>query len=259
MITMDRLAYNSKIKDVSPAFKAGLSISALVYTLLVDNALFSIGIFALMALLCTMLSGLRMRRFLKMCAIPFGFLLIGTVTISVGFSPAPVGFISLPFCGNYLVITQAGAILAVNVFLKSMASISCLYFLYVSTPIGCLLGLLDRMHTPKLLAELMMMIYRFIFILIGMAEQMALAQKARLGNITYGASFRSISVLASSVFVGAFQKSTKLYDAMESRGYNGDFAFTGELAGMSNRQKTVLAVYELVLLVTAVLTKLIAG
>ncbi|WP_312640850.1 cobalt ECF transporter T component CbiQ [Hydrogenoanaerobacterium sp.] len=259
MVTMDRLAYGSKIKDVSPAFKAGLAVSTLLCTLLVSENLFSAGVLALMTLLCIVISGLPLRRYLRMCAIPFWFLLLGVVTISVSFSAEPAGFVNLPVFGSYLVVTRAGVEQALNVFLKSMAGVSCLYFLYVSTPMSDLLGLLDRMHTPKLLTELMMMIYRFIFILLGMAEQMAVAQKARLGNMGYRASFRSLSVLASSVFVGAFQKSSRLYDAMESRGYDGDFAFTGELIRTTGRQKAMLAVYELALISAAIFTKLIAG
>lgn len=257
MVMMDRVAYSSKIKDISPAVKAGLAVSTLLCTLVVGDNLFSAAALLWMAFLCVGVSGLPFRRFLALCALPFWFLLLGAVTISVSFAETPVGLWNLPCFGAYLMVTKAGLAQALNMFLKSMAGVSSLYFLFVSTPVGDLMGLLARLHTPKLFTELMLMIYRFIFILINMAEQMTTAQRARLGNVGYRASFRSVSVLASSIFVGALQKSERIYDAMESRGYDGDFPFTGELVRASVRQKIAFAAYLLVLAGAAVTVKLV--
>lgn len=252
MVIMDSLAYNSKIKGASPAIKAGLAISTLLGTLVVGKNLFSLAVLAVSALACTAISGLAVRRYLRLCAVPFGFLLLGMLTIVVNVSVQPQGLWNMPVFGGYIVITQAGIVQALNVFLKSMAGISCLTFLYVSTPVNDLLGLLDRMRTPPLLIELMLMMYRFIFILLGMSSQMTTAQHSRLGSAGFRASMRSLASLASSVFVGAFQKSNQLYDAMESRGYDGTIAFTGELPRAGFKQKLVFALYEALLIISAV-------
>ncbi len=259
MTTVDRIAYTSKLKDMSPAIKAGLAVSTLLGVLVVSQNIFSVVVFALMTALCTAGSGLPLRQYRKMCAIPFWFLLAGAAVVAVGFSEVPAGLWHVRIFGVYLVVTLDSLCWALELFLRSMAGVSCLYFLCVTTPVNDLLGLLNRMHAPKLLTELMMMIYRFIFLLAGLAGQMAVAQKARLGNAGYRASLRSVSMLASSVFVCAFQKSAAIYDAMESRGYDGNFDFTGELSRSTGRQRLIFAAYEVLLIGAVVAVKWIAG
>lgn len=256
MLIMDKIAYSSKILKLSPAFKAGLALFTLLCTIIAGENIFSAAVFVFMSFMCIVISGFSVKKYVKLCFIPFWFLLLGAATISVSFLPQPTGVFNLPFFGGFAVVTQAGLLQAANMFLKAMACVSCLYFLYVTTPISELLGLLDKLHTPKLMTELMMMTYRFIFILINMAQQMKIAQNSRLGNINYKSSFRSLSVLASSLFVGAFVKSEQIYSAMESRGYSGDFAFTGELTPVTKGQKLILSLYITLLLALLVLLKL---
>lgn len=257
MVVMDKIAYSSKLLEQSPAFKAGLALSSLVAVLAAGENIFSLAIFCVMTFLCVKVSGLSAKSYIKLCLVPFWFLLLGAVTISISFTPQPVGMFNFAIFNSYMIITRAGLLQALNMFLKAMAGVSCLYFMYVTTPVNELLGLLDKVHTPKLLTELMMMIYRFIFILINMAEQMLAAQKARLGGSGFRASFRSFSVLASSLFVGAFQKSEQIYNAMESRGYDGDFAFTGELTPMTREQKIIFMLYIPALIAAVVYVKLL--
>ena len=257
MVVMDKIAYTSKLFGVSPVLKAGLALSALVFTIAVGENIFSVMVFVFMSFLCTVVSGLSLRRYAKLCLIPFWFLLLGAVTIAISVSEVAGGLLCAPFFGNYIMLTNEGLLQALNMFLKSLAGVSCLYFLYVTTPVSALLGLLDKIHTPKLMTELMMMIYRFIFILINMAEQMLTAQQARLGSSSYRASFRSFSVLASSLFVCAFQKSEQIYNSMESRGYSGEFAFTGEIKPTTAQQKVVFILYIMVLSTAALCAKLL--
>lgn len=249
---LDTLAYSSRLKGISPAVKAAAAISTMTAVLLLSDNLFSLGVLLAAMLACTALSGLTFRRYLRLCAIPLWFLLLGACTLAVNFSAEAIAGWNLPLFGGYLSVTQEGLIQALNLFLKSLAGVSCLLFLYVSTPVGDLLGLLDRMHAPPLLTELMLMMYRFIFILLGLSRRMTTAQQSRLGTSGFGASMRSLAALASSVFVAAFQKSAQIYDAMESRGYDGTIAFTGELPQADTKQKLFFALYEALLIFAAI-------
>ncbi|MEM1483766.1 cobalt ECF transporter T component CbiQ [Oscillospiraceae bacterium PP1C4] len=237
MVTIDQHAYRSRLRGISPAAKAVFAIGSLLVCVSASSNTLSVAIFCIMAYFSICKSGVSAKTYLLLCGIPFWFVIIGSLTVGVHLSQTSEGLLSLPVFDRYLVLTQSGAAQAVNLFLKSMASVSCLYFLYVSTTINQLLGLLERLRCPKLFIELMMLIYRFIFVLLGVAEQIAVAQKSRLGNISYAASLRSIGILGSSVFIKAFKRSSDILNAMESRGYDGSLDYTAELVPMAAREK----------------------
>ena len=108
-----------------------------------------------------------------------------------------------------------------RIFLTAMASVSCLYALSCHTPMTDFILFLKRIHVPALLIELMVLIYRFIFILLDCAHAISISQRARLGNKDFKTSLRSFSALISSLFIRAVSRSSILYDAMESRCYDG--------------------------------------
>ena len=240
---IDRLAYQSKLCDVSPGLKAIFSVVSLFLVIFAASNLFSILVFGVMFYACVWLSGLPARDFVRLCRIPFVFLIIGVLTIAFNYSQVAAGLVHIPFFHGYLVVTKESGFAALNLFLKSMSAISCLYFLYVSTPVDHLLGLMDKMHLPKILTEMMMMILRFIFILTDLMHQLATAQNARLGNRGPWRRLKSAAVLASSIFVKAFIKSDDIYKAMESRGYTGEMAYTQTLTRADGKQKALVAAY----------------
>ncbi len=86
-----------------------------------------------------------------------------------------------------------------------------------------------------------MLIYRFIFVLLNISEQISVAQKSRLGNVNFSASLRSAGILGGSIFIKAFKRSNDILNAMESRGYTGSIDYTSELLPMSAREKRLLA------------------
>jgi cobalt/nickel transport system permease protein len=75
---------------------------------------------------------------------------------------------------------------------------------------------------PKLIVELMGLIYRSIFVLLETADTMFTAQNSRLGYSDLKSGYRSLAALASTLFIRAYKKSDQLYIALESRGYDGE-------------------------------------
>ncbi len=259
MIWMDRLADDSRLKGLSPAIKGVLSMFTLLLCLGVDSTPFSLLVLLIGTISCTAGAGLSVKYYVKLLCIPFWFILIGALAVAVNITPQPAGFFSLPVLGYYLCISKAAIWQAAGLFLKSLACVSCVYFFYVSTPMPQVFGLLQRMHLPAILIEMMMMIYRFIFILLRIAEDMSISQKSRLGNQTFGSSFRSLSILASSVFVKALQKSTDVLNAMESRGYDGAIRYNTGLQKSLPQYWAVTAGYCMFLVLLVLLIKGLGG
>ena len=128
----------------------------------------------------------------------------------------------------------------IQLILTALASVSCLYFLSFTTPMPDILEVLRKLHCPKLLIELMLLIYRFIFVLLDTASALTTSQNCRLGNRDYKTSIRSFGMLGSALMIRAVQRSNKLYDAMEARCYDGTIRVLSE--SRPPRKKIVAAI-----------------
>ena len=112
----------------------------------------------------------------------------------------------------------------------AFSSVACLYFLILTTPVTDLLAVLRRLHCPWLLLELMLLIYRAIFVLLDIAGAIQTAQNCRLGNRSFSSKLRCMGQMLSVLLVRSLKKSSLLYDAMESRLYDGRIRVLEETA-----------------------------
>ena len=100
-----------------------------------------------------------------------------------------------------------------------MGAVACMYFLTLNTPVTDVTMALEKLHVPRLLVELMELIYRFIFVLAETAANIRIAQESRLGYQGLRRSISSLGTLISMVFLRAWRKADRVYTALESRGY----------------------------------------
>ena len=135
----------------------------------------------------------------------------------------------------------------IRVFFTAMASVSCMYFLACNTTMTDLLTLFRRMKCPPVLVELMLLIYRFIFVLLDCAHAISTAQQSRLGYRDYKTSIQSFGGLASHLFICSIKRSERLYDAMEARGYDGTIQVLDEEHPPKKSEIVGIAVFELCL------------
>ena len=111
---------------------------------------------------------------------------------------------------------------SVKVLFRSLAAVSCLYFLSLSTPIVELLSVLRKLKVPKLFIELMSLIYRFIFIILDTVNMIYISQNSRLGYSNLKTGYNSLGKLIGSLFLSSYKRSQDMYTALESRCYDGD-------------------------------------
>lgn len=155
-------------------------------------------------------------------SIPLLFLILSTIAIPFNFSETPLDLWAIPLLGKYLTISKQGIITAVNLIATAFSCVSCLYLLILTTPVIDLLGVLKKLHLPAILIEILLLMYRFIFVLLDVGEAILISQKCRLGHKNIKTSITSMGKMLSVLFMNAFQKTTYLYDAMESRCYDGE-------------------------------------
>ena len=187
-----------------------------------------------MGVLNVALGGQRPGTVLHFMKVPLAFLVIGCLTIVL----RPLGAEEPALWAVWLFgrfrwgISGAYLRMGLMVFCKAMGAISAMYFLALNTPMTDLVLALERLHVPKLLVELMELIYRFIFVLMDAAGRIRVAQESRLGYGSFRKSLDHMGGLVSLVFLRAWRKGDKVYTALESRGYDGSLttlsaAYTG--------------------------------
>ena len=104
---------------------------------------------------------------------------------------------------------------------RVIAGISLILFLSMSTPAYKLLGAARWLRMPATLIELLLLIYRYIFVLLDEMIVMQEAQRVRLGYLNWRLSMNSISILGAGLILRSYDRAERVYDAMLVRGYNG--------------------------------------
>ena len=107
---------------------------------------------------------------------------------------------------------------------------------------------------PDLLLELMLLTYRYIFLLLKTASSITAAQHSRLGNHSLSAARNSFAQMAGSVFLLSLKRSGAQYDAMESRCYDGVIRCLAEHHPAKLREILALVFFETGLLLITILT-----
>jgi cobalt/nickel transport system permease protein len=79
-----------------------------------------------------------------------------------------------------------------------------------------------RLGVPAEIAEMALLMYRFLFLLTDTAESMNAAQTARLGHVTYARHMKSLSLLIANLMPRAFARARSLEVGLAARGWRGE-------------------------------------
>jgi energy-coupling factor transporter transmembrane protein EcfT len=132
-----------------------------------------------------------------------------------------------------LVFTDSGISLAVLVFLRAAAGITVMLFFASSTPIPHLALALRQLRVPREMAELVILVYRYSFLVLEQYEKMMLAANCRLGSRGIRTSIRTLSKVAVGVFVRSIGVAERAQISLQCRNFRGDFPAYREPARMS--------------------------
>lgn len=251
MIMIDKLAYSSKLRYKNPNLKAFLSIGSLIICVASSSFILSFIIMLTMGVLTVFFSKTSFLRYIKFMSIPCAFLILSTVAIIFNITNEPLDLFSLNIGSKFISISYSSLILGLNLILTSLASVSCLYFLILTTPFTDILLVFKNMHCPFIIIELMLLIYRFIFIVLDMANTILISQKCRLSNVNYKTSLKSMGEMLSVLLIKSLKKSSFLYDAMESRCYNGEIHVLYEHYPSKKIEVLLVILYEVMLIIVA--------
>ncbi len=245
---IDRLSYGSRLRWINTGEKAALAVISLLFC--VGSRSVPLGLFVFLSMgLFTVKGGeIPMKHYLRLLTIPLVFLSVNAMVLGIAVRETPLELFAQPVGSLYLTASRETLRYAVQVFVTAMGAVSCLYFLSCNTPMTDLLALLRRLKCPALIVELMLLIYRFLFVLLETADTISAAQKARIGNKDIRMSLHSFGALVSSLFVRSVRRSNALFDAMESRCYEGEIRVLSEECPAKKREIAFIAGYGAVLI-----------
>ena len=252
MIVIDKLCYQSKLRYVNASEKFVYAVLTLILCVASRSVLTAAVVFFVNVWLTVAKGGLPLARYGKMLLIPAAFLLVSTAALVVNLSRVPLDAFAFPMGGWYLTGSTASVLEALRLCCKAFAAVTCLYFLSLTTVMTDILGVLRKLHIPGLVIELMMLIYRFLFLLMETASAIITSQNSRLANRDYRTKLRSFGGMGSALLVRSIKRSGALYDAMEARCYDGELKVLPEERPAKKREILFIAGYETVLLGMAV-------
>lgn len=256
MLLIDKLCYQSNLRYVNAGEKFIYAILTLCMCVVSRSIPLAVLVLAVNSYLIVGRGGIAFFRYRNLMLIPLVFLLLSTLAIIVNISGTPLDAFALPLGNLYITGSFQSLRRELQLILTAMASVSCLYFLALSTPMTDILNELRKLRIPALLLELMMLTYRFIFVLLEIASSILTSQKSRLGNRDLKTSLKSFGSMVSVLFIRSLKKSGALYDAMEARCYDGTIRVLTENHPPKRAEIFLIAFFEILLLLLTIWSKL---
>ena len=241
MLLIDKLCYQSNLRYVNAGEKFIYAILTLCMCVVSRSIPLAVLVLAVNSYLIVGRGGIAFFRYRNLMLIPLVFLLLSTLAIIVNISGTPLDAFALPLGNLYITGSFQSLRRGLQLILTAMASVSCLYFLALSTPMTDILNELRKLRIPALLLELMMLTYRFIFVLLEIASK---------------TSLKSFGSMVSVLFIRSLKKSGALYDAMEARCYDGTIRVLTENHPPKRAEIFLIAFFEILLLLLTIWSKL---
>lgn len=130
----------------------------------------------------------------------------------------------------HLVATDAGLIRFVSIVVRSWLSVQMAILLTATTPFPDLMHALRHLRVPQPLVAIVSFMYRYLFVLADEAMRLLRAREARSARPAEGGGGGSIlwrarvaGNMAGQLFLRSYERSDRVYKAMQARGYTGRF------------------------------------
>lgn len=226
MHLIDRIAHGNRLAARSGVEKVVFAIGMLALALVLPPWPGAAVVLGVMLVATLVVARVPLRVYAKLMTGPLLFLAVGVLPLLV----------SLEFGGAWLVglaWAPDGIELALRVTARSLAAVSCLLFLSMSTPMPQILGVLRAVRTPAVVTEVALLIYRDIWVFIDTVGGIRMAQASRLGYRTLRSSYRSLAMLGASFFGQALQRARAMDHGLQARNWQGELRVLDDAAAVS--------------------------
>lgn len=232
MFPIDQYAWTHRWRDHHPAERALLAGGMLLIAVTLPPLATAPLVVLAMAVATVAGAGVPLTAWLRVMAIPAGFLLLSLPFLAVSLDLTD---------GVRLAVSAAGAWLALAVGLRSLAAVSALAFLTLTTPVAELVPWLRRIGVPQAVVEIALLMYRLLFIVADCAAATRQAQEARLGYSSVRRGIRSLGLLTATLLTRSLARARRLEIGLAARGFTGELRVLAPERTLSRRRLATIA------------------
>jgi cobalt/nickel transport system permease protein len=247
-LQIDTLAYASRLRQLPPEHKLLFAIALLMITYF-TRAPVQILITIWLGIWTIVYAGVPAAIYLRLLSITGGFWLTSLPALVI----SGVRMFDLPsvhadvwqgfaWSNYYLYFSYHGLQQAAELGTRAIASTSCIYFVILTIPFTELLHIFRRVGCPVLLIDLLMLMYRFIFVLLRTASELWTAQQSRGGYRTHRLWMKSLGLLVGQLLRRTLDNYRQVSLTLESRGFTGDFRVCHSRRYLPSRRYSLEAV-----------------
>ena len=244
---LDSYAHSNAIRNVNTYFKVLFGLVTLIVSLISTSPIIPLIIFTSVSLIIIYKAEIPVKFYLKFLTVPLTFATITFIFMAIFFGTGQhiynLGFLNLS-------ISADGFNRGFLVFSRIMGGFACMAFLGLTTPMTELFKVLENMKFPKVLLEISMLMYRYIFVSMDEAVTMYHSQETRLGYSSIKKSYKSMGILIANIFIKTWITGEKSFVAMQSRGYDGSIRTMNDLGNIRSvgfKNLSYLILFEVIL------------
>jgi len=223
MITEPFTSGNSVIHQVDPRLKIVLAVLLAGAIAVADRGI-TLTAGLMVAALLVALARLEVKEVLRRLAVVFGLMALIWVVLPFTYPGDP--FLKL----GPLHASKPGVLLCLKITLKSIIILAIMIALIATNTLSALGSALHRLGVPGKLVYLLVMSYRYIFVIEN--EYQRLMRAARIRGFQPGTnvhSYRTFAYLAGMIFLRASTRAENVYRAMLCRGFDKRFHSLGSM------------------------------
>ncbi len=221
---MDELAYSSRMVNWAPLGKLIFVMSMLIIGLLADSLVVPLITFAIGFALMAYSTNLKIPLIL---ALAIGeailIMIIGSGMISIMGDHSQPALWEAQFLWFDIHMTEQSFNNAWQIFVRAVAGVTLMLSFACSTPIPHLAHAFRSLHCPNEITELIVLIYRYAFLLLERFLVMLDAAQCRLGYNGSMTAMRSYGGAMAGTFIFSMELAEKSEAALACRNYQGYF------------------------------------
>lgn len=227
MKRIDSLSYKNALRPLSPMWKCGFAVIMLLFSYLTYPAV-QVLIALWMTLWTVGYARVPIKYYVTVVGVACLFYVGSVPALVVEIRPLQESLPDIHEVAAFTImdwklsVTSTGLTLVGKLFIRITASLSCMTFIMFSTPFSELLQVLKRVRVPTLVLEIMLIMYRFLFILFEIANNMYVAQQSRGGQTGFHNRLKDTAILIVQIFMKTMQRYKSLSNGLVSRGFTDD-------------------------------------
>ncbi|MEN6444328.1 MAG: cobalt ECF transporter T component CbiQ [Methanoregula sp.] len=218
---LDYVAQQSVFRHIHPGTKLLLALGSLIICLISPSPVVPLVSGIVLSLVLIVPGRVSPLLYGELLLAPAFFAIMSAVVLLFMLGGGDVIWRFNPVSWINLTITTGAVMQSWLVLCRVFGCSISLFFITLTTPMTDLFNGMKRIGIPLELIDLMMIIYRYIFIICDQAVEIWQAQVMRLGYSRPRESIRSVSMMFGMLFISSWIAGEDLVRAMDCRCYNG--------------------------------------